>query len=146
MLPFHRAAADGYTVRGFETAGAGAYIPVSPKLHDSALALQPGTAVGISAGLPDGADMIVPLSLIEETGDVVTMLKAMVRRDGGKVEAHRHMADDAAEEALRPHETDAVLIAGSRAKAGTTAPPRLRQRPGTRTARHRLGTGALVFD
>jgi len=195
--PFDRATVDGYAVRGLETIGAGAYSPVSLKLHDTALALPSGTAARIPAGapLPENADTIVPLSLAEETdgfvniaaavapgenivrcgkdiasgslllpegrllraqdlallaacgidriavvrqpkiklvttGDDLTvpgvprdalqpieansaMLKALVTRDGGKVEAWMHVTDDAIGEALRTDENDAMLIAGS---------------------------------
>lgn len=64
-------AADGYAVRGFETIRAATYSPVSLKL--------PGTAVRISAcaPLPDDADTIIPLSLTEKAGNVVTISAAV---------------------------------------------------------------------
>lgn len=44
------------------------------------------------------------------------MLKTPVRRDWGEVEAQRHVADDAIGKALRPDETDTILIVGSSGK------------------------------
>ncbi|HYE36358.1 gephyrin-like molybdotransferase Glp [Methylocaldum sp.] len=77
--PFDRAAVDGYAVHGLETIGAGAYSPVSLILHDTSLVLQPGTASRIAAGapLPEGADTIVPLALVEETSGFVNVAAAV---------------------------------------------------------------------
>jgi molybdopterin molybdotransferase len=84
--PFDHARADGYAVRGLDTAGASGYGPVPLVLRDEAVAgatdsrlLEAGTAVRVDAGarLPEGADAVIPLAFADEVAGVVELSEAV---------------------------------------------------------------------
>lgn len=76
LPPFASSAMDGYALRSTDTAAAPTRLPVvahiaagSPALR----ALEAGEAMAISTGgaVPDGADAVVPLELVEESEDAI---------------------------------------------------------------------------
>jgi molybdopterin molybdotransferase len=70
LPPVDRAARDGIALRADETAGAGAYNPLTFRLVAAGGALAPGRAARIAAGdpLPTGADAVVPIELVSMVG------------------------------------------------------------------------------
>jgi molybdopterin molybdotransferase len=81
LPPFPSSAMDGFAVRA-EGAAVGTRLPVvariaagSPADH----ALQPGEAMAISTGgsVPEGADAVVPLELVEDSGDSIEIRESV---------------------------------------------------------------------
>lgn len=68
--PVDRAAIDGVALRATETAGAGAYNPLSFRLLDAGGSVPPGAGVLVNAGdrLPRRLDAVAPLEIVEQHG------------------------------------------------------------------------------
>ena len=96
LPPFPSSAMDGYAVRAAEAA-VGASLPVVARIAAGAptdRALAPGEAMGISTGgrVPEGADAVVPIELVEAQNGIVSIREAVeaganVRGAGGDVHA-----------------------------------------------------------
>ena len=87
LPPFASSAMDGYAVRSAE-AQVGNRLPVAARIAAGApaeRALAPGEAMAISTGgaVPDGADSVVPLELVEESDDAIEIREAVP--DGANV-------------------------------------------------------------
>jgi molybdopterin molybdotransferase len=92
LPPFPSSAMDGFAVRAAETPGE---LPVVYRVAAGEAPPGPlpvGTAAGIATGgtVPEGADAVVPVELVEDRGDVVAVLNAAaggqhVRPRGGDV-------------------------------------------------------------
>jgi molybdopterin molybdotransferase len=94
LPPFPSSAMDGFAVRA-EDAGAAARLPIVARIAAGSPAhrsLSPGEAMGISTGgaVPEGADSVVPLELVEDAGDSIEIREpvpagANVRERGSDV-------------------------------------------------------------
>jgi molybdopterin molybdotransferase len=97
LPPFPSSAMDGFAVRAVDTEVAPVALPVSGEVsagRPAAGALPQGYAVRISTGgvVPDGADAVVPLELVEDAGDAISLSEpvpegANVRPAGGDARA-----------------------------------------------------------
>jgi molybdopterin molybdotransferase len=97
LPPFPSSAMDGYALRAAETATAPVRLPVVARIaagSPAGRALAPGEAMAISTGgaVPEGADAVVPLELVEESEDEIELQEpvaegAHVRGRGGDVSA-----------------------------------------------------------
>ena len=73
LPPFPSSAMDGFALRSEDTRAAPVILPLAGRIAAGAPALgalAPGQAMAISTGgvVPDGADAVVPLELVQETG------------------------------------------------------------------------------
>ncbi|MEO8289431.1 MAG: gephyrin-like molybdotransferase Glp [Gaiellaceae bacterium] len=89
LPPFPSSAMDGFAVRAAE-APLGARLPVVARIAAGSPAGEPlgaGEAMGISTGgtVPEGADTVVPLELVEDSGEAVEIQEAVAL--GGNVRA-----------------------------------------------------------
>ena len=119
LPPFPSSAMDGFAVRA-EDAGVGAHLPVLARIAAGSpadRALQPGEAMGISTGgaVPDGADAVIPLELVEDSGDAIDVSEAAasganVRERGSDV----RIGDTILEPGMRlgPAQVGALAAAG----------------------------------
>jgi molybdopterin molybdotransferase len=97
LPPFPSSAMDGFALRAADTAGAPVTLPVVARIAAGApagRALGPGEAMGIATGgeVPEGADAVVPIEVVEDVGDGVTVSEPVpagsnVRERGGDVQA-----------------------------------------------------------
>ena len=97
LPPFRSSAMDGFAVRSDDAEAAPVTLPVVARVAAGRPAPRPlaaGEAMAISTGgvVPDGADAVVPLEVVEETGDAVRIVVpvragANVRERGGDVRA-----------------------------------------------------------
>ncbi len=97
LPPFPSSAMDGYALRSADTAAAPVTLPVVARIAAGSPAmapLAPGQAMAISTGgvVPEGADAVIPLELVEEEAGGARVQKpvpagANVRPRGGDVEA-----------------------------------------------------------
>jgi molybdopterin molybdotransferase len=97
LPPFPSSAMDGYAVRAIDTTAARVRLPVVARIAAGSPAervLGPGEAMAISTGgtVPDGADAVIPLELVEEDGDEIEVRDpvtegAHVRPRGSDVQA-----------------------------------------------------------
>jgi molybdopterin molybdotransferase len=97
LPPFPSSAMDGFAVRSADTTKAPVTLPVVARIAAGAPAsrpLAPGEAMAIATGgaVPDGADAVVPIEVVEEEADGVTVSAAVaagtnVRERGGDVNA-----------------------------------------------------------
>ena len=103
LPPFPSSAMDGFAVRSSETPGE---LPVAYRVAAGSAPPAPlpvGRAAGIATGgtVPEGADAVVPVELVEDGGDLVVVPEASagqhVRPRGGDV-----------------HENDVVVASGTR--------------------------------
>jgi molybdopterin molybdotransferase len=81
LPPFPSSAMDGFAVRAGE-AVVGARLPVVARIAAGSprdRALQAGEAVAISTGgaVPEGADVVIPLELVEDLGDSIEVREAV---------------------------------------------------------------------
>jgi molybdopterin molybdotransferase len=81
LPPFPSSAMDGFAVRA-QDAGAGSRLPVVARIAAGSpadRALRAGEAMSISTGgaVPDGADAVIPLELVEESGDSIEIREAV---------------------------------------------------------------------
>jgi len=94
LPPFPSSAMDGFAVQAGE-AGVGARLPVVARIAAGSPAdrsLQAGEAMAISTGgaVPEGADTVIPLELVEDSGDAIEIREAVasganVREQGSDV-------------------------------------------------------------
>ena len=97
LPPFRSSAMDGFAVRSDDAGAAPVTLPVVARVAAGRPAPRPlaaGEAMAISTGgvVPDGADAVVPLEVVEETGAAVRIVVpvragANVRERGGDVRA-----------------------------------------------------------
>ena len=73
LPPFRSSAMDGFALRAADTPGSLPVVARIPAGRPAAAALRAGEAMGIATGgaVPDGADAVVPIELVEDRGDVV---------------------------------------------------------------------------
>jgi molybdopterin molybdotransferase len=117
LPPFAASAMDGYALRAGETPGT---FPVEFRIAAGLPAprpLLPGTAMAIATGgaVPEGADAVVPIELVEETDGVVNVSGSVepganVRPPGGDVAAMAEIA--AAGVRIGPAQIGALGAAG----------------------------------
>ncbi|HEX3498270.1 MAG TPA: molybdopterin-binding protein, partial [Stellaceae bacterium] len=121
--PCDRASTDGYALSAAETVGAGAYNPmmfqVAERSHTAdPIAAGTGKAVRVAAGdaLPDGADAVVPVEIVQETPDgFVAIIDAVTPADNVERRAahiRRGAAILAAGQRIGPLEIGALASAG----------------------------------
>jgi molybdopterin molybdotransferase len=120
LPPFPSSAMDGFAVRSADTGTAPVTLPVVARIAAGAPAPRPlssGEAMAIATGgaVPDGADSVVQIELVEETGDGVTLRQAVetganVRPRGGDT----HAGDTVLEAGTRlgPAQVAALAAAG----------------------------------
>ena len=87
LPPFPSSAMDGFAVRADEVQP-GARLPVVARIAAGAPAdrdLAPGEAMAISTGgaVPEGADTVIPLELVEDSGDAIEIREVVAQ--GGNV-------------------------------------------------------------
>lgn len=97
LPPFPSSAMDGYALRSAETTSPPVTLPVAERIAAGSPASRPlgaGEAMAVATGgaVPDGADAVVPLELVEETPEGVVLTEpvsegANVRPRGGDVAA-----------------------------------------------------------
>ena len=97
LPPFPSSAMDGYALRSADTAAAPTTLPVVERIAAGAPAARPlgaGEAMAIATGgaVPEGADAVVPLELVEEGAEGLALREpvpagANVRDRGGDVRA-----------------------------------------------------------
>jgi molybdopterin molybdotransferase len=78
LPPFPSSAMDGYALRAADTAEAPVTLPVVGRIPaggPAARALAPGEAMGIATGgvVPEGADAVVPIEVVEEDDGSLTV-------------------------------------------------------------------------
>jgi molybdopterin molybdotransferase len=78
LPPFPSSAMDGFALRAADTVSAPVTLPVVARVAAGSPAprpLAPGEAMAIATGgaVPDGANSVVPIEVVEETGDSVTV-------------------------------------------------------------------------
>ncbi len=73
LPPFRSSAMDGFALRAADTPGSLPVVARIPAGRPAAAALRAGEAMGIATGgaVPEGADAVVPIELVEDRGDVV---------------------------------------------------------------------------
>jgi molybdopterin molybdotransferase len=86
LPPFPSSAMDGFALRAADTEGAPVRLPVVAHIAAGSPAerpLGPGEAMEISTGaaVPEGADAVIPLELVEETGDTIEISEVVARWD-----------------------------------------------------------------
>jgi molybdopterin molybdotransferase len=97
LPPFRSSAMDGFALRADETRAAPVALPVVARIaagRPARRALERGEAMAIATGgvVPEGADAVVPVELVVDEGDAVTVREpvsagANVRGRGGDVRA-----------------------------------------------------------
>jgi molybdopterin molybdotransferase len=117
LPPFASSAMDGFALRAADTPGE---LPVVARVAAGRPApreLRPGEAMGIATGgvVPDGADAVVPVELVDERDNSVVVSRAVVQQDnvrprGGDVSAGDVVA--AAGVRLGPSQVGALAAAG----------------------------------
>ena len=119
LPPFASSAMDGFALRAVD-AGAGARLPVVARIAAGSpadRAIQSGEAMAISTGgaVPEGADAVIPLELVEDSGDSIEVREAAasganVRERGSDV----RIGDTVLESGIRlgPAQVGALAAAG----------------------------------
>ncbi len=121
---FDRSAMDGYALRAEETFGAGPYNPLELRIIGTALPAKPftghvnsGTAVRIMTGapVPAGADAVLPVEAVEDTGDVLRVREPLspgrhIGRRGEDVEPGRIVLNKG--RVLRPQDLGLLVSLG----------------------------------
>jgi molybdopterin molybdotransferase len=120
LPPFPSSAMDGYALRAADAASAPVTLPIVARIaagSPSPRPLSPGEAMAISTGgvVPDGADSVVPVELVEETAHEVRIAEpvapgANVRPRGGDVAAGSVVLAEGAR--LGPGQVGALAAAG----------------------------------
>jgi molybdopterin molybdotransferase len=120
LPPFPSSAMDGFAVCAADTEAAPVRLPVVARIAAGAPAprpLAPGEAMAIATGgaVPDGADAVVQIELVEETSDGVTLRQpvdagANVRPRGGDTRAGDAVLDAGGR--LGPAQVAALAAAG----------------------------------
>ena len=120
LPPFASSAMDGYALRSADTAAAPSRLPVVAQIAAGAPAerpLAPGEAMAISTGaaLPEGADAVVPLELVEEADGSIELSGSVadgdnVREPATDVSAGETLLEPGAR--LGPAQVGALAAAG----------------------------------
>jgi molybdopterin molybdotransferase len=120
LPPFASSAMDGYALRSADTAAAPVRLPIVERIAAGSPAdrsLDAGEAMAISTGgaVPEGADAVVPLEIVEEMGDVIEVRDpvaagANVRPRAGDVSAGETVLEPGAR--LGPAQVAALAAAG----------------------------------
>ena len=120
LPPFPSSAMDGFAVRSADTVAAPVSLPIVFRIAAGRPAGRPlgaGEAMEISTGgvVPEGADAVVPVELVEETGDLLTLdapvsSGANVRGRAGDVRAGDTVVEAGSE--LRAAQIAALAAAG----------------------------------
>ena len=120
LPPFPSSAMDGYAVRSADTADPPKRLPIVARIAAGSPAdrpLAPGEAMAISTGgaVPDGADAVVPLELVEESDEAIDVPDpvaqgANVRDRAGDVSAGDIVLEPGAR--LGPAQVAALAAAG----------------------------------
>jgi molybdopterin molybdotransferase len=120
LPPFASSAMDGYALRAADTADAPTRLPIIARIAAGSPAdspLAPGEAMAISTGgaVPEGADAVVPLELVEESDEALDVPQpvapgANVRDRGGDVSAGDIVLEPGAR--LGPAQVAALAAAG----------------------------------
>ncbi len=94
LPPFASSAMDGYAVRVEDVLGELRVVARSAAGRPAGRALRAGEAIGISTGgvVPDGADAVAPIEVVDETDNTISVTSAVrkgenVRPQGGDVRA-----------------------------------------------------------
>jgi molybdopterin molybdotransferase len=120
LPPFPSSAMDGYALRAADTAAAPTRLPIVARIAAGSPAdrpLAPGEAMAISTGaaVPEGADAVVPLELVEENDEAIDIPEpvasaANIRDRGGDVSAGDIVLEPGAR--LGPAQVAALAAAG----------------------------------
>ena len=120
LPPFPSSAMDGYAVRSADTEGAPVTLPVVARIPAGSPAprpLAPGETMAIATGgaVPEGADAVVPIEMVEESERGLTVSKpvpagANVRERGGDVRVGESVLE--AGVVLGPGQVGALAAAG----------------------------------
>ena len=120
LPPFPSSAMDGYALRAADTVDVPVRLPVVARIAAGQPAARPlaaGEAMGISTGgsVPDGADAVVPLELVDESGDEIELREpvqagAHVRWRGSDVSAGETVLEPGAR--LGPAQVAALAAVG----------------------------------
>jgi molybdopterin molybdotransferase len=120
LPPFASSAMDGYALRAADTADAPTRLPIIARIAAGSPAdspLAPGEAMAISTGgaVPEGADAVVPLELVEESDEALDVPQpvapgANIRDRGGDVSAGDIVLEPGAR--LGPAQVAALAAAG----------------------------------
>lgn len=121
LPPFASSAMDGYALRSADTAAAPLRLPIVARIAAGSPAPQPlaaGETMAISTGgaVPEGADAVVPLELVEEGDERIELREAVtaganVRARGGDVSAGETVLEPGAR--LGPAQVAALAAAGA---------------------------------
>jgi molybdopterin molybdotransferase len=120
LPPFANSAMDGFALRSAETAAAPLRLPIVAQIAAGSPAerpLAPGEAMGISTGaaLPEGADAVVPLELVEEADGSIELSGSVARGDNVRETATDVSAGDTLLDpgtSLGPAQVAALAAAG----------------------------------
>jgi molybdopterin molybdotransferase len=120
LPPFANSAMDGFALRSADTAAAPLHLPVVAQIAAGSPAerpLAPGEAMGISTGaaLPEGADAVVPLELVEEGDGSIELPRSVARGDNVREAATDVSAGDTLLDpgtSLGPAQVAALAAAG----------------------------------
>ncbi len=120
LPPFPSSAMDGYALRSVDTASAPVVLPIVERIAAGSPASRPlaaGEAMGIATGgvVPEGADAVVPLEVVEETEEGLAVASpvtagANVREPGGDVRAGETVLEPGV--VLGPGQVGALAAAG----------------------------------
>src|SRR5919108_3700945 len=120
LPPFASSAMDGYAVRAADTAGARVRLPIVARIaagSPAERALGAGEAMAISTGgaVPEGADAVIPLELVDADEDAIEIGEAVssganVRGRGGDVTAGETVLEPGAR--LGPAQVASLAAAG----------------------------------
>jgi molybdopterin molybdotransferase len=132
LPPFPSSAMDGYALRATDTADAPTRLPIVGRIAAGSPADRPlatGEAMAISTGaaVPEGADAVVPLELVEESDEAIDLAEpvasgANIRERGGDVSAGDIVLEPGAR--LGPAQVAALAAAGV-SEAQCTKRPRV---------------------
>ena len=132
LPPFPSSAMDGYALRSEDTTAAPTRLPVVARIaagSPAERALAPGEAMAIATGgaVPEGADSVVPLELVEASGDEIEVRepvakRANVRDRGGDISAGETVLEPGTR--LGPAQVAALAAAGV-SEAQCTKRPRV---------------------
>jgi molybdopterin molybdotransferase len=120
LPPFPSSAMDGYALRSADTADPSTRLPIVARIAAGSptdRALAPGDAMAISTGgaVPEGADAVVPLELVEESDEAIGVPEpvaqgANIRERAGDVSAGDIVLEPGAR--LGPAQVAALAAAG----------------------------------
>ena len=120
LPPFPSSAMDGYALRSADTADPPTRLPIGARIAAGSptdRALAPGEAMAISTGgaVPEGADAVVPLELVEESDEAIGVPEpvaqgANIRERAGDVSAGDIVLEPGAR--LGPAQVAALAAAG----------------------------------